>query len=146
MAIVGFNYEKLNVEKNQKVIKKGGEFKVKYNVAIKEMEEFDLKMQDKQKALKFNFDFSIVYDPKIGSMVLGGNLIYTDSDDKIKEVRKHWEKNKDVPNDVKSTLINTIFRRSAVKALVLAQDVGLPSHIPLPRLVPPSEDTSNYIG
>jgi len=146
MAIVGFNYEKLNVEKNQKVIKKGGEFKVKYNVAIKEMEEFDLKMQDKQKALKFNFDFSIVYDPKIGSMVLGGNLIYTDSDDKIKEVRKHWEKNKDVPNDIKSTLINTIFRRSAVKALVLAQDVGLPSHIPLPRLVPPSEDTSNYIG
>ncbi len=146
MAIVGFNYEKLNVEKNQKVIKKGGEFKVKYNVAIKEMEEFDLKMQDKQKALKFNFDFSIVYDPKIGSMVLGGNLIYTDSDDKIKEVRKHWEKNKDVPNDVKSTLINTIFRRSAVKALVLAQDVGLPSHIPLPRLVPPSEDPSNYIG
>jgi len=146
MAIVGFNYEKLNVEKNQKVIKKGGEFKVKYNVAIKEMEEFDLKMQDKQKALKFNFDFSIVYDPKIGSMVLGGNLIYTDSDDKIKEVRKHWEKNKDVPNDIKSTLINTIFRRSAVKALVLAQDVGLPSHIPLPRLVPPSEDPSNYIG
>ncbi len=146
MTIVGFNYDKFNVEKHEQEIKKGGEFKVRYNVAIKEMKDFDLKLQNKEKALKFNFDFSISYDPKIGSMVMGGNIIYTDSDDKVKEIKKHWDKHKDVPNDLKSTLINTIFRRSNVKALVLAQDVGLPSHIPMPRLIPPTEDPSNYIG
>ena len=146
MAILGFNYDKLNVEKHEHDVKKGGEFKIKYNMAIKGMNDFDLRLPNKEKALKFNFEFSIAYDPKIGALNIGGNLIYSETEDKIKEIKKHWEKNKDVSNELKASLLNVIFRRSNIKALLLAQEVGLPSHIPMPKLVPPSEDPSNYIG
>src|SRR3989344_779879 len=136
MAILGFNYDKLNVEKHEHDVKKGGEFKIKYNMAIKGMNDFDLRLPNKEKALKFNFEFSIAYDPKIGALNIGGNLIYSETEDK----------NKDVSNELKASLLNVIFKRSNIKALLLAQEVGLPSHIPMPKLVPPSEDPSNYIG
>src|SRR3989344_4372697 len=84
MAILGFNYDKLNVEKHEHDVKKGGEFKIKYNMAIKGMNDFDLRLPNKEKALKFNFEFSIAYDPKIGALNIGGNLIYSETEEKVK--------------------------------------------------------------
>ncbi len=146
MTILGFNYDKLNVEKKEEEIKKGSDFKVTYNVNIKDMQDYELKLQDKQKALKFLFEFSIKYTPQIGSLDMGGNIIYAEDKDKIKEIKKHWDEKKDVPDDIKTQLINLIFRRSNIKALLLAQEVNLPSHIPMPKIVPPSINPQDYIG
>lgn len=146
MTIVGFNYEKLSVEKKEESIKKGSDIRVTYNVSIKDMQDYELKLQDKQKALKFVFEFSIKYTPEIGTLDMGGSIIYTEDKDKIKEIKKHWEDQKDVPDDLKSQLINLIFRRSNIKALLLSQEVNLPPHIPMPKIVPPSVNPQDYIG
>ncbi|MBI2106793.1 hypothetical protein HYT57_02305 [Candidatus Woesearchaeota archaeon] len=146
MTIVGFNYDKLSVEKKEEEVKKGGDFKVTYNVSIKDMQDYELKLQDKQKALRFVFEFSIRYTPQIGELGMNGNIIYTEDKEKIKEIKEHWDEKKDVPDDLKAQLINLIFRRSNVKALLLTQEVNLPSHIPMPRIVPPSVNPQDYIG
>jgi len=146
MTIVGFNYEKLSVEKKEEEVKKGSDFKVTYNVSIKDMQDYEIKLQDKQKALKFTFEFSIKYTPQIGSLDMGGSIIYTEDKNKIKEIKEHWEEKKDVPDEIKAQLINLIFRRSNIKALLLAQEVNLPPHIPMPKIVPPSVNPQDYIG
>ncbi|MBI4159166.1 hypothetical protein HY500_02815 [Candidatus Woesearchaeota archaeon] len=146
MTIVGFNYEKLSVEKKEEEVKKGSDFKVTYNVSIKDMQDYELKLQDKQKALKFLFEFSIKYTPQIGSLDMGGSIIYTEDKNKVKEIKEYWDEKKDVPDDIKAQLINLIFRRSNIKALLLTQEVNLPSHIPMPKIVPPSVNPQDYIG
>src|SRR3989344_9131995 len=146
MTIVGFNYEKLNVERKEEEAKKGSDIRVTYNVSIKDMQDYELKLQDKQKALKFVFEFSIRYTPEIGTLDMGGNIIYTEDKDKIKEIKEFWSDKKDVPDDLKAQLINIIFRRSNIKALLLAQEVNLPPHIPMPKIVPPSVNPQDYIG
>lgn len=146
MTIVGFNYDKLNVERKEEEAKKGSDIRVTYNVSIKDMQDYELKLQDKQKALKFVFAFSIKYTPEIGTLDMGGSIIYTEDKDKIKEIKKHWEDKKDVPDDLKSQLINVVFRRSNIKALLLSQEVNLPPHIPMPKIVPPTVNPQDYIG
>lgn len=146
MTIVGFNYDKLNVEKKEEEAKKGSDIRITYNVSIKDMQDYELKLQDKQKALKFIFEFSIKYIPEIGTLDMGGNVIYTEEKDKIKEIKEYWNEKKDVPDDLKSQLINVIFRRSNIKALLLSQEVNLPPHIPMPKIIPPSLNPQDYIG
>jgi len=146
MAILGFGYDKLAVEKNEEIIGKGGDFKITYNVSLKNMKDFDLKTPDKQDALRFNFEFAVKYDPEIGTLSMAGNIVYSETPDKIKIIKEHWKKNKDVPDDIKAELINVVFRRSNIKALALAQEVNLPPHISMPKLIPPDKDPKNYIG
>jgi len=143
MPIVGFNLEKINVEKKEPI---KGQVKVKNNVSVKSVEGKELSLGNTTKqGLKFNFEFSIIYDPKIGNIFLQGSILYIEEEKKVKDILKNWKKDKKIPNDIMVELINTILMRCTVKTLAFAQEVNLPSHLPLPR-VNQKTDTSNYIG
>ena len=146
MTIVGFNLEKISVEKKAPV--KGVNIDVKNNVTIKEISPKELSYGDEKKdGLKFAFEFAAVYSPDIGNITINGNVLYLASNKKSKEILKTWEKDKKLTKEIAPEILNTILMRCSIKTLNLAQEVNLPPNISLPSLkVKNPEDIGNYIG
>ena len=132
MAIVGFNFTKILAEKKTGV---KGNVDIKNNVSVKNVETTDLTLgSTKQKALKFSFEFSSDYSPNVGQILFNGDIIYMNEAAKQDEIMKNWKKNKEVPKDVMSEILNTILMRCNVEALMLSRDINLPPPIPMPKV------------
>jgi len=132
MAILGFNFNKINVERGESVT---GKINISNNVSIMDVKEQDLSLgKDKQQALKFTFEFTSKYEPKLGSILLGGELMFLGDTKKTKEILDEWKKNKRVPKDVMTSILNTVLTKCNIEALILSQQVNLPPPIQLPRV------------
>jgi len=143
MPIVGFNFEKITAEKKQLIKDK---VNVKTDLHIVEVTEEAMPIaKSKEKILKFSFEFSINYEPKIGDIILKGHILYLDDQPKITSIVKEWKKTKKIETKLMEQLLNTILIRSNIKAFSLAQEVNLPPHIRLP-IIKPTDKVGNYIG
>jgi len=132
MTIVGFNFTKINVEKKAGA---GGKVNINNNVSIKDVKEYSLMLgKSEQKGLRFVFEFKSEYEPNMGSIVLNGDVMYLGPNEEVDKVMKEWKKNKKIDPDFSAPILNTVLTRSNIKALILSQDVNLPSPIPLPRI------------
>ncbi|MBU0615086.1 MAG: hypothetical protein KJ601_03255 [Nanoarchaeota archaeon] len=132
MTIVGFGFNKIEVEKIEGA---KGKINISNNVSIKEVKETTLSVgKDKPPVLKFVFEFLSSYEPKVGKVLLGGDLTYMEEGAKIKEIQEKWKKDKKLPADIMSPILNTILAKANILALILSQEVNLPPPIPLPKL------------
>lgn len=145
MPVVGFNFDKLSVERTGK-IEKG--IKVRNNIEVKDIsiDEISLSQDKKQEVLKLSFEYAVFYDPNVGSTILQGHLLYLDTPAKIKEIHNAWKKDKKIELTLKAQLLNTALIKCNIKALNLSQDVNLPPHLPMPTLNPNVNKAKEYIG
>lgn len=145
MAIVGFNLDKISVEKLSPI---KGKVEVKNNIVIKDIVEQQLTLGDMKKdGLKLNFEFNAVYDPNVGGITINGHILYLTNTKKSRELLKYWEKERKLTEAVAPEIVNTILMKCSVKTLTLAQEVNLPPNISLPSLrTNKPEDPGNYIG
>jgi|TARA_B100001971_G_C18239404_1_gene569678 hypothetical protein len=132
MTILGFNFTKIDVQRKEAI---KGKLNIKNNVSIKDVQEVDLPVgKEKQKVLKFMFEFVSDYEPKAGAILLGGDLMYMEELKKINKILAEWKKEKSIPKEVMTPLLNTILTRCNIQALILSQQVNLPPPIPLPKV------------
>ena len=132
MAIVGFNFTKILVEKKTGI---KGKVDIKNHVSVKSLESTDISLgTSKDKALKFSFEFTSEYTPVIGHIALTGELLYMTDSSTHDDILKNWKKNKDVPKETMGEILNVILMRCNVEALILSRDVNLPPPIPMPKL------------
>ncbi len=132
MPVVGLQFDKIVVEKHSPV---KGKVTVNNNVAIQDVEKADVAIgASKQSALKFRFEFTANYEPKIATMILNGTLTFFETPEKSADIVKSWKKDKNVPKEVMTSVLNTILARSNVEAMVLSREVNLPPPIPLPKV------------
>ena len=132
MTIVGFNFTSLNAEKKDAI---KGKISINNNVVIKDVEEKDLSLgMSKQQSLRFIFEFISKYDPNVGSITLTGDVLFIEEAKKIKEIIAGWKKNKKLPKEVTSKVLNTVLGKCNVQALILSEQINLPPPIPLPRV------------
>jgi hypothetical protein len=132
MTIIGFNFKDIKVSKKEGV---RGKINIKNNVVITDIKEQDLSLGDKsQAALKFIFEFSSKYDPNLGEIILGGDLLFMESSDKTKAILDEWKKSKKIPKDIMAGILNTVLSKCNIEALILSQKVNLPPPIPLPSV------------
>ncbi len=132
MTVVGFNFNKINVEKLEPA---SGKINISNNVSLKDVHEADLSVgSSKQKAVKFEFEFISKYEPKVGKILLGGEILYLEETAKIKKIMDDWKKSKRVEKDIMTSILNTVLSKCNIQALILSQDVNLPSPIPLPKV------------
>lgn len=131
MAVVGFNFNKIVVEKKSEV---KGQVSIKNNIAVTNVEDADVPFDKSQKGLKFTFDFSSTYEPKIGSIRLTGDVLFIGEIKKIKEISDSWKKAKSVPKDVLANVMNVALTKCNIQALILSQQINLPAPIPLPKV------------
>ena len=146
MPIVGFNFDKTSAERISQV-KKG--MRAAHNITINSIDKENLNLgKDVTKpGLKFNFEYEVKYEPKIGEVLIKGHILYLDSDKKIKEIVTNWKKDKKIEPALTTQLINTAIVKSTIKALSLSQDINLPPHLPIPTIQPKADDKAKeYIG
>ena len=132
MTILGVNFTKINVEK------KGfsqGKINISNNVTITNVEKADLSLGDTKKdGLNFTFQFTSKYEPNIAEMLIEGTLVYMEDEKRVKEVLKEWKKNKKVPKELMTNIINNVLVRCNIEALLLSREMNLPPPIPLPKV------------
>lgn len=132
MAIIGFNFTKMLVERKEAP---KGKINIKNNVEIKKVEKTDLHFgKNKQSGLKFEFEFVAEYEPAIGSIVLTGEVIDIQDEKRIEEVLKGWKKDKKLEPAVMSAILNTVLTKSNIQALILSRDINLPPPMPMPKV------------
>jgi len=131
MKILGFNYTKINVEKNKELSK---DLKISNKIdvlGISEVKQDVLKSKDEVLAVKFSY--SIEYSPGIASVNLEGTIMLSTDSEMAKDVMKKW-KNKETPEEFRIPLFNIIFRKAGLKALELEDEMNLPLHMSMPTL------------
>ena len=146
MQVIGFNIEKIEAEKNLQEIK---DLKVRYNANIKNLSLEEMNIGKKQEVLKVNFEFKVEYEPNIGNISFTGNVLILEDPKKARTTIEQWNKEKDASSPFSIQIINIILVRANIKALMIAQEVNLPPHIPLPRVSSSAAkkiDPNNYIG
>jgi hypothetical protein len=147
MPIVGFNFDKTVAERKAKA-QKG--MQASHNIVIKSIDKEDVLLgnESTKQGLKFNFEYIVKYEPKIGEILILGHILFLESDAKIKEILDKWKKNKTIDPKITTQLINTAIVKSAIKALSLSQDINLPPHLPIPTIQTKKVDSKakEYIG
>lgn len=132
MTIVGFNFNKISVEKKE-VVK--GKITINNNIAIKNVEKKDLMLGvAKQDGIRFEFEFTSKYEPKFAEITLTGEVLFLGEESEVKKIMDEWKKTKNIPKEVKLQVLNAALTRCNIQALILSKDVNLPPPIPLPSV------------
>ena len=140
--IGGFSIDKLEVEKKVHDFK--GKVSIKNSLKIKDVKEEQTPFKDKKTALRFSFEYSVDYAPKLASITINGSIIYISNDSD--EIIKEFKKSKKITNQkVSIAVMNAISDKCNIRALELSQDVNIPSPFNLPKLNFKSS-AANYIG
>ena len=148
MPFIGFNFDKIEASKNVSEVK--GNINVKHTLNIIDVIKEEVNLDKKQEVLKFVFEFKLNYEPNIGIISLGGNMMFLEDNKKMKTILEGWKKDKKLPKEITQNLFNTILTKANIKALNLSQDINLPPHLPLPNLKPVQDQVEDkyreYIG
>jgi hypothetical protein len=132
MTIVGFSFNKIEVEKKENV---PGKINISNNVSVKDVTNTDLSLgSEKQKAIKFVFEFQSKYEPDLGKILLGGEVLFLEEASKIKKILDEWKKEKRIDKEIMGAVLNAVLTKCNIEALLLSQEVNLPSPIPLPKV------------
>ncbi|MBS3172577.1 hypothetical protein J4438_03285 [Candidatus Woesearchaeota archaeon] len=131
MPIVGFNFEKIMVERKNKIT---GKLDIKNNLTITNVEKEKLNITNSEDILKFNFNYTVNYQPEVGQININGHLLLMESPKQIKDILIDWEKQQKLPKDLAPQILNTILSKCNIKSLSLSQEVGLPPHVRLPLI------------
>ena len=131
MTIVRVNLNKVDAERS--LDNPGGPINIKNNVSLKEVKDMDFNKEGK-KGLIFGFEFSCSYEPNLGKILVNGQVVYVEEAKLIDEIKESWEKEKRVPTTVMEQVINAALHKGNVQAIKTAEDVGLPSPLPMPKV------------
>ena len=136
MSIVSFSFTKINVERKQDY---SGRINVANNISIKNIEQKNLPLGgSKQSSLRCTFEFITKYmaeDKKeVGSILLEGDVIYLEELAKIKKLLTDWEKERKLPKEMMTHILNTALSKCNIHALTLSDSINMPPPMPLPRV------------
>ncbi len=133
MAIIGLSFSSVEAkrDKGQRI---GAEIKVNSVPRINDMKEVTLSTLGNKKVLSLAFEFVTTYNPRVGEIKIGGDLLYLADDNK--KLLKQWEKEKKLPEKPSLEILNYLFRRCLLKVSNIAEDLQLPPPLPMPTIKP----------
>ncbi|MBW2971825.1 hypothetical protein KY359_02200 [Candidatus Woesearchaeota archaeon] len=132
MAIVGFEFTKINVQR-QEVAQ--GKINISNNVGIVDIQKSDLQLgKTKQTGIRFKFDYRSVYEPKFARIELGGVITFLTDEKNAKEILDAWDKEKKIKKDVAEKIINSILTKCNIQSIILSNTVNLPPPVPMPHV------------
>ncbi|MFA5856630.1 MAG: hypothetical protein WC867_04680 [Candidatus Pacearchaeota archaeon] len=129
MKVIGFNFSKILVERKEGFPDK---LQISQNINIKDITKEKLPISNDE-ALKLDFNFVIDYTGNFAKLEFEGHVMLLPEKEEMKSFMKEW-KDKKLPEQDRIQIFNFIMNKCNVKALTLEDDIGLPLHIPLPRV------------
>ena len=134
MTVVGVGLTKIETSRKKM---ESGKIDIRNNIIIKSVGFEELKFAGlPHKVLKLSFLFECKYTPELGKIKIEGDVLWTDNEDKIKELKKEWDKTKKLPSELAQPVLNAALEKTNITALNLSQYMGLPSPVPLPKVTP----------
>ncbi|MEK6891440.1 MAG: hypothetical protein AABX03_04875 [Nanoarchaeota archaeon] len=136
MKVVGFSFNKISIERNKESSKDTGkDLKINTNIEILDIEQPTIELFKGSKVFDFKYKFKVIYEPGIAELLMEGSILsIIDDEDLIKKIMKEW-KNKVVLEEIRIPLLNKIYAKCNLKAFQIEEDLNLPLHMPMPRLV-----------
>lgn len=144
MQVIGFNFTKILTERALQLTN----FTLNTNIEFKNLEKEKVELLKDNKAIKLTFKYTVEYsnseekkkDEKLAEILFEGHIVFAVSKEEEKDLLKSWKK-KRIPQNVQIPLFNLILKKCSPKAVYLADELGLPSPVPLPRIQPkPKEE------
>jgi endonuclease V-like protein UPF0215 family len=131
MRVVGFNFTKISIEK-LKEITEIPKIKTEINIPeIKGIKSTILKSKDE--IIEAKFEYIVNYEPELAKVNIEGRALLSIDPKIARDILKQWKKKK-MPEEFRMLLFNVVMRKSALKALLLEDELNLPLHTPLPSL------------
>ena len=131
MKLVGFNFNKIGVERMKNDLK---DLKISTSINLKDIKEIKADLvKSKDVLLSVAFNYFINYDPKIAKIDFEGSMTIVIDSKLGKEILKDWKK-KVVKEEIRLALFNAILMKSNIKALELEEEINLPPHFQMPSL------------
>lgn len=112
----------------EKIGKLTPDMKIDSSLAIKELSK---EGTEELPFLKFLFNFTVSYS-EAGKLNFEAHIIFADKKEEIETLYKNYQKNKDLPTELKTALYNHALYKCSLRALSLSEDLGLPAHIKFP--------------
>ncbi|NOX71981.1 MAG: hypothetical protein GXO64_04790 [Candidatus Micrarchaeota archaeon] len=131
MPIIGLSFKEIEGKRGEEPVR--GDLKANSSPVIKNVKEVDVPSL-KKKALAINFDFNTRYEPNVGNVRIGGELLYLT--EKNKEILDLWAKDKKLPDDASITILNYLFRKCLLKVANIAEELQLPLPLAMPKITP----------
>ena len=129
MRIIGFNLTKIFAERQEE---DGQGISVDQNIDIKDIKEEKIPITN-NKALKIKFTLTVTYSKDFGKIEFEGSIMTLPDEEEFKSIMDSW-KDKKIPENMRLGIFNFIMVKCNVKALYLEDEMGMPLHVPMPRL------------
>ncbi len=131
MRLIGFNFDKISVERLKDKVEG---LKITTNIDISDIKEIKSEiLKTKEELVQVKFFYTVNYEPDFAKVDLKGTVLLSMEEKQAKDIFKEWKKKK-MPEDFRMALFNIILRKAATKSLNLEDEMNLPLHIPLPSL------------
>ncbi|MBW2964383.1 hypothetical protein KY363_02890 [Candidatus Woesearchaeota archaeon] len=132
MAIVGFEFTKINVNKKETA---KGKINISNNVGIVDIQKSDLQLgASKQTGIRFLFEYKSVYEPDFAKIELGGIVLYLTDEADATKILDDWKKDKKMGKEVAEKIINNILTKCNIQSIILSNTVNLPPPVPMPKV------------
>ena len=129
MRIIGFNLTKILAERQEE---DGQGIRVDQNIDIKDIKEEKIPITN-NKALKIKFTLTVTYSKDFGKIEFEGSIMTLPDEGEFKSIMDSW-KDKKIPENMRLGIFNFIMVKCNIKALYLEDEMGMPLHVPMPRL------------
>jgi hypothetical protein len=130
MPIAAINFTKISAERNSEL---KGKININNNIVITDIKPLDFKLPN-QESVKIEFDFNSKYDPNIGTILITGEVVLIEQPKKITEILDQWKKDKQLPEDVLSNVMNNLLTKCNVEAILIGREVNLPPTLSMPKV------------
>jgi hypothetical protein len=127
MTVIGFNFSSITAKRNKPA---KGQVKINRKCTPTSVEE--VSMGGGQKALRYNFEFSVTYEPGIAEIAFEGKLVELVKEEEHKNVLETWEKNQKIPPQSFERVMNELLDRCHTEALFMAKELSIPAPFKLP--------------
>jgi hypothetical protein len=134
MRIIGFNLSRILVERKEKL---EGKLEIKQNIDIKDVEKDKIPIS-KEEVFKVNFRFNVDYNKDLAKLEFEGSVLLLPEKQELNGFLSVL-KDKQVPEEFRAPIFNFIMTKCNLKALNLEDEMGLPLHLPMPKIAPKKE-------
>ena len=136
MPILGISLRNIKADIDDKVTPTG-DINVSSTPTIENVSKKDIDLFAMKDVLSVEFRFRTSYEPKLGEIVMEGEVLY--QTEKTKDVVNRWKKEKKIEEGLATEILNAIFRKCLTQAIALAHELRLPPPIIFPVVRPKSE-------
>jgi hypothetical protein len=134
MPVLGYNITKVEMEKLTSNIPPG-QIEVKLSPRVEELRLGEIRTPTgKINGIEVLFNFQIEYNPEIARTSVKGALIYLPPEkDRMDEILNAWEDEKKLDSVLLVEVINFLSIELTPMLMVMAKEMRLPYHVPVPR-------------